>query len=238
MGQNFSYQGANGSFFESEGDTPRVVVPLTGDTVTMLPAERRVFINPAGTIAALTVLLPPNPTVGQEVTLMSTQIVTALTIHDSADAAVSGSLTAMAANIRIDMIYMGAVLGWKNSAIATVSVAAEAVTRGAADDTLTTAVGLASIPAITTVTPTTGQTVTMSAGVRALFVNPAGTIAALTIKFPASPAAGQSVAVAFSQIVTTLTLQDSAAGAIATTAGAVGVSQEYRFIGSAWVKWR
>lgn len=109
-----------------------------------------------------------------------------------------------------------------------IAVAAEAVLRAAGDNT----------PAIVTAVPVTTDTITMVAGEKLLFVNPAGTIAALTIKLPPSPVAGQIVEIGFGQIVTTLTLQDSAAGAIATTAGAVGVAQQYRFIGAAWVKWR
>ena len=91
---------------------------------------------------------------------------------------------------------------------------------------------------MTTVTPLTGTTVTMAANVRNLFVNPAGTIAALTVKLPPTPVANQVVELAFSQIVTALTVQDSAAGAVESTAGAVGVSIQYRYLGGAWVKWR
>lgn len=92
-------------------------------------------------------------------------------------------------------------------------------------------------PAPTVVTPLTGTTVTMAAGVKNLWVNPAGTIAALTIKLPPSPRVGQTVEIGFKQVVTALTIQNSAAGAVASTAGAVGVAQQYRFIGSAWERW-
>lgn len=116
---------------------------------------------------------------------------------------------------------------------------AEASTRASAVTTEATARALQDLaPTVTTVTPATGATVTMSAGVRNLFVNPAGTIATLTVKLPPTPVANQVCEMSFGQIVTALTVQDSAAGAVETTAGAVGVAIQYRFLGSAWVKWR
>ncbi len=54
--------------------------------------------------------------------------------------------------------------------------------------------------------PSTGATVTVSDHVSQLIVDPAGTLAALTINMPAAPVAGQEVNIAFSQIVTTLTM--------------------------------
>jgi len=91
------------------------------------------------------------------------------------------------------------------------------------------------------VVPVTTDTITLTADDTVLYVNPAGTIAALTIKLPpvAGAALGKVVAIGFAQIVTTLTVQDSAAGAVATTAGAVGVAHEYRFVNATigWVRW-
>jgi hypothetical protein len=97
---------------------------------------------------------------------------------------------------------------------------------------------LAAAPPVVTVTPLTATTVTMSQGDRLLFINPAGTIAALIVKLPPNPLAAQSVQLGFNQIVTALTVQDSAGNAVASTAGAVGVSQEWKFLGGAWTKWR
>lgn len=44
---------------------------------------------------------------------------------------------------------------------------------------------------VQTATPTTGQTVTVTTNVTALHIDPAGTLAALTITLPASPVNGQ-----------------------------------------------
>ena len=67
-------------------------------------------------------------------------------------------------------------------------------------------------PPVVTVVPLTGATITMAQGDRMLYVNPAGTIATLTVKLPPNPLVAQSVTIGFGQIVTALTVQDSAAG--------------------------
>ena len=92
-------------------------------------------------------------------------------------------------------------------------------------------------PGILTVTPLTGTTVTMPATQQFLYVTPAGTIAALTVRLPPNPQNGQGVAISFLQIVTTLTIQTSAGGAVATTAGAIGVGHIYRYVAGTWRRW-
>jgi hypothetical protein len=61
-----------------------VQAPLTGATLTVDAQTRQLIVNPAGTIAALTVNLPAasatTPYNGQRIGLCSTQIVTALTL--------------------------------------------------------------------------------------------------------------------------------------------------------------
>jgi hypothetical protein len=92
------------------------------------------------------------------------------------------------------------------------------------------------------VVPLTTDTITLGADDTVLFVHPAGTIAALTIKLPpvAGTPNGKVVNISFDQIVTTLTVQDSAAGAVATTAGAVATAHEYRYVNATigWVRWQ
>lgn len=59
-------------------------VPLTGATLTVDAQTRQLIVNPAGTIAALTVNFPAasatTPYNGQRIGLCSTQVVTALTL--------------------------------------------------------------------------------------------------------------------------------------------------------------
>jgi hypothetical protein len=86
--------------------------------------------------------------------------------------------------------------------------------------------------------PLTGTTIALGTDDRLLYVNPAGTIAALTVKLTPNPQPYQICELSFGQIVTALTVQDWHGSAVATTAGAIGVAIQYRFINGAWVKWR
>jgi hypothetical protein len=77
-------------------------------------------------------------------------------------------------------------------------------------------------------TPLTGTTIVLSSPIN--IVNPAGTIAALTIDLPASPIAGQMVTVSFTHIVTALTVATTDGSTItgtAVTAAAVGTTFSY-----------
>lgn len=59
-----------------------VQAPLTGATLTLTPQHRQLIVNPAGTIAALTVAFPAASATmvnGQRIGVCGTQIVTALT---------------------------------------------------------------------------------------------------------------------------------------------------------------
>lgn len=81
--------------------------------------------------------------------------------------------------------------------------------------------------------PTVGQTVT-SDGSSILIIDPAGTLATLTIVLPASPINGQDFVIASSQIVTTLTVT----GTIVGTLTALAVAGFARFIYSSTAsKW-
>lgn len=71
------------------------------------------------------------------------------------------------------------------------------------------------------VVPVTTDTITVDAQTRQLLVNPAGTIAALTINFPAASSTmlnGQRIGVCGSQIVTTLTMSAGTGNTFNTTA--------------------
>jgi hypothetical protein len=89
------------------------------------------------------------------------------------------------------------------------------------------------------VTPLTATTVTMNVANAAMQVKPAGTIAALTVLLPPINVMGDGgcVLISFTQIVTSLVVQDSNAGAVETSAGAISRSNEYRVVQGAWVRW-
>jgi hypothetical protein len=87
-------------------------------------------------------------------------------------------------------------------------------------------------------TPLTGTTVT-SDGSQQLIVNPAGTLLALTIDFPATPVDGQRFDIACTQIITGLTLTAAATilGTLTTFAAAnATASWIYSTGASAWVR--
>lgn len=54
-------------------------VPLTGFSITMANSVRRLILEPAGTLATGTVVMPPTPSDGDEVGVSTTQTITALT---------------------------------------------------------------------------------------------------------------------------------------------------------------
>lgn len=72
-------------------------VPLTGATTTIAATTRQVIINPAGTIAAHTLVFPAaaSLTDGQRIGFCTTQIVTALTTTPGTGLTISNAPTAM-----------------------------------------------------------------------------------------------------------------------------------------------
>lgn len=67
--------------------------------------------------------------------------------------------------------------------------------------------------AVATVTPSTGQTLAMAAGVPSMFVA-SGALAALTIRLPANPSIGQTAQISFANPVAALTITDAAGAAV------------------------
>ena len=89
--------------------------PLTGATVTTLQSVSLVQVTPAGTLAALTWVLPAAPVVdGQVVKLFSTQILTSLTINPSAGQTINGAAvtTLATANSGVEYVYQASNSTW------------------------------------------------------------------------------------------------------------------------------
>ncbi len=76
-------------------------VPLTGTTITLLPYIQDNLINPAGTLAALTVKLPVNPDNGQVILLTFTKAITTLTIDGNGSTLVGTAPTSAAIGTRL-----------------------------------------------------------------------------------------------------------------------------------------
>lgn len=94
--------------------------PLTGASITLTNAARQLILEPAGTIATLTVVFPAATTLinGQRIGICTTQIVTALTITPGTGTTVSNTVTAMLVPVAtgaascIEFIYRTANTNW------------------------------------------------------------------------------------------------------------------------------
>ncbi len=95
-------------------------VPLTGASITVAAATRQVIVEPAGTIAALTLVMPAASglTEGQRFGFCTTQIVTALTITDGSGATVQNKPTAMLVPVAtggascVEWVYVASTTKW------------------------------------------------------------------------------------------------------------------------------
>lgn len=80
-----------------------VYVPLTGFSIS--PVSPNLIINPAGTLATGTVLLPANPADGQKLSITSTQTQTALTVTAATGDSVVGGPSALVAKTPVVLRY-------------------------------------------------------------------------------------------------------------------------------------
>lgn len=91
---------------------PVTVAPGNGDTVTLSAGQTTVCVNPAGTIAAATVIFPPAPVVGQPLGLGFTQIITTLTLSGGVGVPVVGAVIAAAVGGGVLYRYKSGAAGW------------------------------------------------------------------------------------------------------------------------------
>jgi hypothetical protein len=89
-------------------------VPLTGFTLVMAAEQSVVSLNPAGTLAAGTVTLPPTTVDGKIATIFSSQIITALTLNTSNSATFvpAAPTTFAAVNGSVSFVYDKALNQW------------------------------------------------------------------------------------------------------------------------------
>ena len=94
--------------------------PLTGATLTMTAQQRRLIIDPAGTIAALTVVFPTAATLidNQLMGICTTQIVTALTLTAGSGTTILNGPTALLVPVAtgagscVEWVYRQANTSW------------------------------------------------------------------------------------------------------------------------------
>lgn len=97
--------------------------PLTTNSITVPTGTAKLVLNPAATIAALTVLLPaPSTTIngnvyslndGQEFFIYSSQTVTALTVTPFSGTTLTPTITTVTAAAPVKLIYNKAALAWQ-----------------------------------------------------------------------------------------------------------------------------
>lgn len=88
-------------------------VPLTGFTLTMTPLQSVVSLNPAGTLAAGTIVLPATLVDGKTVGIYTTQTITALTLSTSNTATFTPTaVTTLTANSHVSYVYSVAANTW------------------------------------------------------------------------------------------------------------------------------
>lgn len=87
---------------------------LTGFTYTVPNGQQLVLFTPAGTIATGTVTLPANPADGQEVTLATTQTITALTVNANTGQTLQGTAptTLTVALVALKFKFCAAQAAW------------------------------------------------------------------------------------------------------------------------------
>jgi hypothetical protein len=91
-------------------------VPTTGFSITIADACGRLILDPAGTLAAGTIVMPASPKDGQLCVIASSTAVTALTHSPNTGQSLKGALTALAANTAAAFTYVVASTTWYRTA--------------------------------------------------------------------------------------------------------------------------
>jgi hypothetical protein len=86
--------------------------PSTGFSIQIASGVTSLILNPAGTLAAGTIVFPATPIDGQMLNLSSSQIITALTMSAPAGQTVLGALTTIAANGHAAWQYVASAAEW------------------------------------------------------------------------------------------------------------------------------
>lgn len=89
-----------------------IVVPLTGFSIAVGNGTSQLILTPAGTLAAGTITMPPNPTDNQSLRVTSSQTVTALTVSANAGQSIVGAPTTIGATTPFDYFYSAVNNTW------------------------------------------------------------------------------------------------------------------------------
>lgn len=89
-----------------------IQVPLTGFTITMGTGVSQLILNPAGTLAAGTVILPLIALDGQIAKISTEQTITALTVSPNTGRTIVGAPTTLTQYTSVSFLYNFANLKW------------------------------------------------------------------------------------------------------------------------------
>lgn len=87
-------------------------VPVTGFSLTIGAGIQALILNPAGTLATGTVIMPAAPVDGQVTSVSSTQIITALTVSPNTGQSIANAPTTLAAGAGFRYLYRAANTTW------------------------------------------------------------------------------------------------------------------------------
>lgn len=86
--------------------------PLTGASITIAAASSILVIEPAGTIATATIVLPTTPANGTKVDFSTTQTITGLTVSGGGSDTVVNAITTLTANSFASYVYRSSTAKW------------------------------------------------------------------------------------------------------------------------------
>jgi len=92
--------------------TIEYTTPSTGFNVTIANTTGKYIMVPSGTLATGTITMPATPVDGQQVTLSSTQTITALTQNPNSGQAIFGSVGTLTSNTPVSWVYRAANTTW------------------------------------------------------------------------------------------------------------------------------
>ena len=95
--------------------TRSLQAPVTGFSITPGAGITQLVLNPAGTLAAGTITMPPSPGDNQPFTVLTSQTITAATFNANAGQTLNGAPTTLAANTAVKWIYEAALSTWFRS---------------------------------------------------------------------------------------------------------------------------
>ena len=86
--------------------------PIAGATVTTNNGVAYLILEPAATLATLTITLPSAPTDGQSLRIASTKAITTLTINGAVGQTIKNTATTVAAGGSIGFLYRSSNASW------------------------------------------------------------------------------------------------------------------------------